>query len=253
LESAVDLSGGPNAVIAAIDNSRIGDALLLTYQPAPTDPPLPAGPCQIRFHWHVMVSSPSSSLYSTQYQIYASCWFGGAPASTLVVETPTNQIFISDIFNIQLNTPSSFNVAFNSITYAGGGLPPLASVRARFGLLGAEVFDALGNRLHPSKWTLYRVGAPGGDPQPLINSFPEPAPLTLTIQPTPGQPGQVDLVFWPLSPLVNYTVETSPDLSPASWTPLTGTTQADNGETRTVTDPNATGERKFYRVVTSPL
>jgi hypothetical protein len=43
-----------------------------------------------------------------------------------------------------------------------------------------------------------------------------------------------------------YIVETSADL--ATWTTLTGTTQSDSGATRTVTDPNATGSKKFYRV-----
>lgn len=60
--------------------------------------------------------------------------------------------------------------------------------------------------------------------------------------------GSVDLVFSPVRTERNYTVLYSWDLSPASWSELTGTTQSDNGEERTVTDPAAGGARKFYKV-----
>ena len=65
---------------------------------------------------------------------------------------------------------------------------------------------------------------------------------------TPAQPGSVDLVFSPIRSGRTYTVLYSLDLSPSGWEVLTGTTQGDIGEERTVTDPAATGSRKFYRV-----
>lgn len=43
-----------------------------------------------------------------------------------------------------------------------------------------------------------------------------------------------------------YAVEYS--LNMTSWLPLTGTSIQDNGQTRTVTDPDATATQKFYRV-----
>lgn len=69
-----------------------------------------------------------------------------------------------------------------------------------------------------------------------------------------GQPGQMDIVISPRLPGRTYTVTTSPTLGPgAVWAPLTGHTTTDNGTTRTITDPAATGPLKFYRVeITRP-
>ncbi|WP_395749867.1 hypothetical protein [Prosthecobacter sp.] len=73
-------------------------------------------------------------------------------------------------------------------------------------------------------------------------------------QPVPGAPGQMRLVVNPRFPDRVYTVFTSPALGAgAVWTPLTTFTIDDNGNTRTITDTNATGTRKFYRVeITRP-
>jgi hypothetical protein len=96
---------------------------------------------------------------------------------------------------------------------------------------------------------------PDGDGR---NNFSESLALTvptdpashfnLRARPTPAQPGKVDLVFGPIRTGRSYTVLYSLDLSPSGWGPLTGTTQGDAGEERTVTDPSAGGARKFYRV-----
>ena len=48
-----------------------------------------------------------------------------------------------------------------------------------------------------------------------------------------------------------YTVQFSATLSAGSWQALTGATIQDNGQTRTVTDPDGTSTRKFYRVQVS--
>lgn len=66
--------------------------------------------------------------------------------------------------------------------------------------------------------------------------------------PVAGQPGQQAVVFEPRFPDRNYTVETSTTLGALSWVPLVGGSVSDDGAKRTVTDPNATGPRKFYRV-----
>jgi len=68
----------------------------------------------------------------------------------------------------------------------------------------------------------------------------------LNIAPVPGQPSQKNLVFNPIVSGRTYTAQYAADLS--SWNPLTGATQSDNGNVRTVTDPNATGAKKFYRI-----
>ena len=75
----------------------------------------------------------------------------------------------------------------------------------------------------------------------------------LSIAPVPGQPGQQNIVFSPRFTDRTYTVKYRPDLAGGTWTTLTGTTQADNGTTRTVTDPAATGAMKFYHIeITKP-
>ncbi len=43
----------------------------------------------------------------------------------------------------------------------------------------------------------------------------------------------------------------STTLSAGSWQPLTGATIQDNGQTRTVTDPDGVSTLKFYRVLVS--
>lgn len=48
-----------------------------------------------------------------------------------------------------------------------------------------------------------------------------------------------------------YTVQSSTTLSANGWQTLTGATIQDNGQTRTVTDPDGISTRKFYRVQVS--
>lgn len=63
--------------------------------------------------------------------------------------------------------------------------------------------------------------------------------------------GSHTLVISPRLPDRTYTVQFSTDLSASGWQPLTGAIIQDNGQTRTVTDPDATSLRKFYRVQVS--
>ena len=78
--------------------------------------------------------------------------------------------------------------------------------------------------------------------------------FAFTIQNLVGQPAQRNVIFDPLVSGRTYMVQFTPTLiNPASWTTLTGTTQSDNGNQRTVTDPNAAVAPKFYRVlITKP-
>jgi hypothetical protein len=57
-----------------------------------------------------------------------------------------------------------------------------------------------------------------------------------------------NLIFSPRLGDRTYSVEFRNELTPGSWAPLGGTTQSDNGQERTVTDLNATGATKFYRI-----
>lgn len=66
--------------------------------------------------------------------------------------------------------------------------------------------------------------------------------------PAPNQPGQFRITFSPRLPGHIYTVKSSTDLTTNSWISLSGSTTTDNGTERTVTDPNASTPRKFYRI-----
>ena len=56
------------------------------------------------------------------------------------------------------------------------------------------------------------------------------------------------VIFSPRLDGRTYTVKTSTNLAPGSWAPLGSSPPTDNGSERTVTDLNATGNKKFYRV-----
>ena len=72
--------------------------------------------------------------------------------------------------------------------------------------------------------------------------------FTLSILPVNGQSSHKNLVFSPIAVGRTYTPQFTGALNSPSWVTLTGTSQSDNGATRTVTDPNATPAPKFYRV-----
>ena len=75
----------------------------------------------------------------------------------------------------------------------------------------------------------------------------------LTIAPVPGQPARKKIVFSPRLDGRTYSVEARPALETGAWQPLPGSTQTDDGPERTVTDLNATGAKKLYRVqITRP-
>lgn len=78
----------------------------------------------------------------------------------------------------------------------------------------------------------------------------DPASLfQLRIEPVAGQLSYKNLVFSPRLADRIYAVEYRLSLTTAQWDPLFGTTFTDDGTTRTVTDPNAAVNARFYRVV----
>ncbi|MEY2546358.1 MAG: hypothetical protein QOG48_1475 [Verrucomicrobiota bacterium] len=72
--------------------------------------------------------------------------------------------------------------------------------------------------------------------------------FTLSILQVSGQPSQKQLVFQPIVSGRTYTPQFATGLTTPNWSALTGTTQIDNGNQRTVTDPNATPAPKYYRL-----
>lgn len=73
--------------------------------------------------------------------------------------------------------------------------------------------------------------------------------FTWRIEPVPAQPLQKRVIFSPVVAGRTYTVMTSPTLGTgASWGNLVGGTVGDNGNERTITDLNATENKKFYKV-----
>ena len=87
-----------------------------------------------------------------------------------------------------------------------------------------------------------------------LNPLDPNSRFTLKIQSVPGQPAQKKLIFTPRLPGRTYTVASRPGLTTDGYTPLTNpSAPADNGQERTITDLNASGALKFYRVeITKP-
>jgi hypothetical protein len=56
------------------------------------------------------------------------------------------------------------------------------------------------------------------------------------------------LTFNPIVAGRSYLIQSKPDLTSATWSPVSSTNQSDNGTARSVTDPNASGGKKTYRV-----
>ncbi len=75
----------------------------------------------------------------------------------------------------------------------------------------------------------------------------------LRVEPVAGEPAQKRLVFSPLVVGRTYDILTSTTLLGDSWSALSGGVVSDIGDERSVIDPNASGNKKFYRVgITKP-
>jgi hypothetical protein len=73
--------------------------------------------------------------------------------------------------------------------------------------------------------------------------------FSLSIEPVPADPGRKNLIFGPIAAGRSYVVTSSPDLPGGTFTPLSHPSpHIDNGNQRTITDLDASGSRKFYRV-----
>lgn len=129
-------------------------------------------------------------------------------------------------------------------SYAGDGIPDSWQVQY-FGLnnpLAAPGVDASGT----GQTNLFKYLAG-------LNPIDPASRFTLNISPVPGQPGKMNLIFSPRLSDRSYTVKSNAQLTATGWSAITASTPSDNGQKRTVTDLNATGSRKFYRVeITKP-
>ncbi len=76
--------------------------------------------------------------------------------------------------------------------------------------------------------------------------------FTLSIQPVIGQTAQRNIIFQPLVSGRTYTVQFRTSLTNPSWQSLTGTTQTDNGATRTVTDTSAAAPKYYHVQISKP-
>jgi len=81
-----------------------------------------------------------------------------------------------------------------------------------------------------------------------LNPTDRTSVFRVAVQPVSGQPTQKQIVCSPVLPDRTYTVLYKTNMTDSTWSPLTGTTQADNGQQRIVTDTSAAGKTKFYRV-----
>ena len=86
-----------------------------------------------------------------------------------------------------------------------------------------------------------------------LNPLDPASRFTLTLAPVPGQPAQKNVIFTARLTDRTYTVTFKLDLNAATWTPLPGGIVNEDGPQRTVTDPAATGAKKFYHIeITKP-
>lgn len=124
-------------------------------------------------------------------------------------------------------------------SYAGDGLPDSWQLQY-FGAnnpLAAPTADASGTG--QNNLFKYTAGLNPTDPASRLVTAVGAAASSHTITISPRLPDRT------------YTVQYSTDLGVNNWQPLTGATVQDNGQTRTVTDPDAASTRKFYRVLVS--
>ena len=87
-----------------------------------------------------------------------------------------------------------------------------------------------------------------------LNPLDPASRFVLEIQPIPGQPSQMNLIFSPLVSGRTYTITATSSLSAdAHWSAINASAPTDSGDQRTITDLDATGPEKFYRVeITNP-
>ena len=168
---------------------------------------------------------------------------GLATSGTVYQDTPATVSGTLGGFTGSLNLTVLDTLPDNFGSYAGDGLPDSWQVQY-FGQNNPNAAPTV-DFDHTGQTNLFKYLA---GLNPLDGSR-----FTLAIDAVPAQPAQKNLIFSPRLTDRTYTVTFKTDLNAASWTPLVGGVVNDNGQQRTVTDPAATDERKFYRIeITKP-
>lgn len=160
------------------------------------------------------------------------------------------------------NTPASVQGTLGTFT-GTLNLTVLDTLADNFGLYAG---DGLGD-----DWQVQHFGPPpNADASPLAdpdgdgqtNAFEFTAGLVpndatsvfrFRIEAVPGQPNQKRLILHPRFADRGYVVKAAPSLQPGLFLPLGSVSTTDNAQVRIVTDLNAAGAVKFYRVeITRP-
>lgn len=158
--------------------------------------------------------------------------------------------------NVYQDTPATVRVSYHGFT----GTLPLTVLNVNSDDFGSYAGDGI-----PDDWQTQYFGqnnpnaAPGEDATGTgqtnlfkyvagLNPTDRTAVFHVNVLPVSDQPDQKQIVFGPVFPGRTYTVVYKDNLADATWTPLTGASQSDNGQQRTVIDPSASGKSKFFRV-----
>lgn len=72
--------------------------------------------------------------------------------------------------------------------------------------------------------------------------------FTFSLEDVPNVPGQKRMVFQPAANGRTFSLMKTLELFPADWQPVPGAITAGNGGTAALTDPDAAGQRAFYKV-----
>ena len=216
----------------------------------------------------VVVSASSTSINEgTTLQLGASQLLDDSTFLTLSANAPAWSVITGPVASINTsglataamvyqNTPATVSAAYNGFT----GTQNLTVVNVNNDDYGSYAEDGIDDA-----WQVQYFGANNPKAAPNVdadgtgqtNLFKYMAGLNpidptsrfiVTIQPVSGQPGQKQIIFTPTATGRTYTVVSKASLIDSNWVALTGTTQSDSGQQRTVTDLSASSPRKFYQV-----
>ena len=174
---------------------------------------------------------------------------GGLATAGLVFQnTPATVQGTFGIFTGSLNLTVLDTIPDNFGSYAGDGVGDDWQVQ----YFGLPPNPAAGPLLDPdgdgqNNYFEWIAGLAPTDPASrfTLKIAPVPDPFN------PGQflPGQKNLIFSPRFTDRTYTIKAKPSLpTVGGWNPISASAPSDNGQERTITDLNASGPAKFYRV-----
>ena len=188
--------------------------------------------------------------------------------STLLVLAATNVTW--SVVSGSVSSVSTGGLAAATIVYQDSAATVRGDYRSKFGTLALTVLNVnnddygtyAGDGIDDA-WQVQYFGIgnanagptmdPDGDGQNnlfeyLAGTLPTNSASFFALSLTTPVPAQANLVFSPITAGRTYTVEFRTNFPGGNFTTLTGTSQSDNGATRTVTDLNAASTTRFYRV-----